>query len=114
MFLSSASTTAPAAQIGNLPATDLRARPIEDSLVVPEPDLAAIANPKTREEAARDVQRVRDTFTTENLLAGAEIVRGITRAFRLEQRQKTVYFARDGYIAWIYAYVKESALQPPQ
>src|SRR5947208_6317659 len=41
VLLSAASTTAPAAQIGNLPATDLRARPIEDSLVVPEPDLAA-------------------------------------------------------------------------
>jgi exopolyphosphatase/pppGpp-phosphohydrolase len=82
--------------------------------VFPEPDLAGIADAKTREAAAKDVQRVRDTFTTENLLAGAEILRGVARAFRLEQSQKTIYFTRDGYIAWIYAYVKESALQTPR
>src|SRR5262249_32132368 len=82
--------------------------------VFPEPALSGIADLKIREQAAKDVQRVRDTFTTENLLAGAEILRGIGRAFHLEQSQKTIYFARDGYIAWIYAYVKESALQPPR
>src|SRR6266542_3180896 len=79
----------------------------KNSNVFPEPDLAAITDTKTREEAAKDVQRVRDTFTTENLLAGTEILRGIAQAFRLEQQQKTIYFARNGYIAWIYAYVKE-------
>ncbi len=84
----------------------------KNSNVFPEPDLAAITDTKTREEAAKDVQRVRDTFTTENLLAGTEILRGIAQAFRLEQQQKTIYFARNGYIAWIYAYVKESALPP--
>ncbi|MBI1913152.1 MAG: hypothetical protein HYS12_00080 [Planctomycetes bacterium] len=84
----------------------------KDPNVFPEPDLAAITDTKTREEAAKDVQRVRDTFTTENLLAGAEVLRGIARAFRLEQQQKTIYFARNGYIAWIYAFVKESAVPP--
>jgi hypothetical protein len=67
---------------------------------------------KTREQAAKEVQRVRDTFTTENLIAGAEILRGISRAFRPDQEQKTIYFPRDGYIAWIYAYVKRNALPP--
>ncbi len=78
----------------------------------PEPSLASITDEKVRELAAKDVKRVKDAFTPENLVAGAEILRGVAQAFRLGQERKALRFAREGYIAWIYAYVKESATRP--
>ena len=81
--------------------------------VCPQPDLSVIADLEMRKRVKKDVDTVRDVFTPEDLAAGAEILHGIAQAFRLDQKQKTIYFAREGLFAWIYAYVKESATNRP-
>src|SRR5262245_64939655 len=60
--------------------------------VFPEPDLTGISDVKIREAAAKDVQRVRDTFTTENLLAGEDMLRGEARVLRLGHPHQPIYF----------------------
>ena len=42
--------------------------------VFPAPDLSAIIDPAIKAQAAKELKRVRDTFTTENLIAGVEIL----------------------------------------
>jgi Ppx/GppA phosphatase family len=81
--------------------------------VFPEPDLSKITDQGVRARASKDIRRVKDVFTPENLVAGAEILRGIVKAFRLDRGRKLLYFSREGYIAWIYAYVKESVTPRP-
>jgi uncharacterized protein (TIGR03000 family) len=71
---------------------------------VPAPDLAKIRDEGTRKLAESEVQRVKDTFTPDNLLAGSEILKSVSDVLKL--RGKKVYFTRYGYIAWISAYVR--------
>ncbi len=78
-----------------------------DSLL--NPDLSGIRNPTVREEAQREVESVRNTFTTRNLIAGAEVLKAV--ANELGFPGKTLIFARFGYLSWVLNYVRLQAEQ---
>jgi exopolyphosphatase/pppGpp-phosphohydrolase len=74
----------------------------------PKVDLRGIANDKEREGAAKEIERVKNTFTPEQLLAGAEILKALSDEFDFKDRK--VFFARNAYLAWILAYVTEKGV----
>jgi hypothetical protein len=78
---------------------------------VPSPDFAAIADPKVRSAAEKEFGKVRDNFTRENLIAGAEILAGLSTALQLEG--KTLVFDRNGATAWLHALLDPSLTPPP-
>jgi hypothetical protein len=47
------------------------------------------------------IKETKDTFTQENLLAGAHLLKGVTKA--LETRGKDMYFSRYG--SWFWGYI---------
>jgi tetratricopeptide (TPR) repeat protein len=57
--------------------------------------------------AVKELQRVRGTFTPDNLVAGAEILKALDEALGFKGRD--VFFARNGRIAWLIGYVAEHA-----
>ncbi len=61
---------------------------------------------RTQKAAAEELQRVRDTFSVKNLLAGAELLRSAAKANRFDTKQ--LYFARDGVFAWIVGGVNQA------
>jgi hypothetical protein len=78
----------------------------------PAPDLSGIGAAAARKEAAKDIERVRRTFTPEQLLAGAEILKALSSEFGLGSDRAT-YFARNGYLGWILAYAARKSGKPP-
>lgn len=72
-----------------------------------EPDLSRIANAALRQEAEREVESVRNTFTPKNLVAGAEILRAV--ATEMNFANKRLQFVRFGHLAWILSYVRLQA-----
>ena len=68
---------------------------------VPAPDFSAIDDPKIRDAAEKEFGKVRDTFTRENLIAGAEIMDAL--ASTLHWEDKTIVFDRSGVTAWLGA-----------
>jgi exopolyphosphatase/pppGpp-phosphohydrolase len=75
----------------------------------PTLDLSAIADPTARKATEKDLERVKKTFTPEQLLAGAELLQAFSDEFDLNS-EKSVYFSRNGYLGWILAYAaKKSA-----
>jgi len=72
-----------------------------------EPDLSRIANAALRQDAEREVESVRNTFTPKNLIAGAEILRAVSAEMNLAN--KRLLFARYGHLAWILSYVRLQA-----
>jgi exopolyphosphatase/pppGpp-phosphohydrolase len=69
----------------------------------PTVDLTKIKDGEVRAAAEKDLGRVKKTFTPEQLLSGAEILTAIADEFDLENNR--AYFARNGYLGWILAYV---------
>jgi exopolyphosphatase/pppGpp-phosphohydrolase len=76
----------------------------KDPAAFPAVNLDGIKDPKLRERAAKDVARVRRTYSPTNLIAGSEILRALSEA--LELKGKQVIFPRYGFIAWIQSYVE--------
>ncbi|MGH9800864.1 MAG: hypothetical protein ACRD82_10910, partial [Blastocatellia bacterium] len=72
-----------------------------------EPDISRINNATLRQEAEREIETVRNTFTPKNLIAGAEILRALATEMNLTG--KRMYFARFGHLAWILSYVRLQA-----
>ncbi len=69
----------------------------------------AISNPKLRAAAEKEIKSVRNTFSPQNLVAGAEILKAVTSEFNLSG--KRIRFARYGYLSWILSYVRLQAEQ---
>ncbi len=63
---------------------------------------------KAKEQAEKDLKRVKDTFTPNQLIAGAKIMQAISNELNL--KNKRMYFARQGYIAWLFSYINEAEL----
>jgi hypothetical protein len=80
---------------------------------VPRPNLDTITDPDVRTASEKEVQNVADNFTSENLIAGAEILTALSSAFRFEG--KTLIFDRNGITAWIRTAVSPRLTQfrPP-
>jgi uncharacterized protein (TIGR03000 family) len=71
---------------------------------VPMPDLAKIRDEGTRKLAESEIQRAKDTFTPDQMLAGSEVLKAVSDVMKFGG--KKVYFSRYGYIAWISAYAR--------
>lgn len=69
----------------------------------PQVDTSGIADADARKRADREVARVRDAFSTENLVAGAELLGAVFGAFELGD--KAVTFSRAGEVALVLAAV---------
>ncbi len=79
---------------------------VGDGQKVPTPSLDSISKPEVRALAEQEVRNVLDTFTPENLLAGAELLAALSTVLQFEG--KTLVFDRSGATAWIRA-----TLTPP-
>lgn len=82
-------------------------RAVVDPDALLEPDLSRITNAALRDEASREIESVRNTFTPKNLIAGAEILRAVAAEMKLTG--KRMYFVRYGHLAWILSYVRLQA-----
>ncbi|MBS1792016.1 MAG: hypothetical protein JST85_30195 [Acidobacteria bacterium] len=78
-----------------------------DPEVLLDPDLSKIKNATLRQDAEREVESVRNTFTPKNIIAGAEILKAV--AVEMNLTGKRIYFARYGHLAWILSYVRLQA-----
>jgi hypothetical protein len=76
---------------------------------LPAPDFTVITDPRTREAAEKEFGKVRDTFTRENLIAGAEILASLVTVLQLEG--KRLVFDRTSATAWLRA-ILDPALAP--
>jgi exopolyphosphatase/pppGpp-phosphohydrolase len=74
----------------------------------PKPDLSSLGASE-RAAAEKEIERVKTTFTPQQLLAGANILQGLSDEFGFKDRK--VYFGRHAYLAWILAYVTEKGTQ---
>jgi tetratricopeptide (TPR) repeat protein len=74
--------------------------------VLLNPDLNQIANTKVREKAAKQLEAVKKTFTVENLLAGARLLKAVAEANPFGKAE--IVFARDG--SWGYGVAEANAL----
>lgn len=83
----------------------IRAVANPDALLAP--DLSRITKSDIREEAEREIESVRNTFTPKNLIAGAEILRAVAEEMKLTG--KRLQFVRYGHLAWILSYVRLQA-----
>jgi hypothetical protein len=77
---------------------------------ITRPSLDAITDPATRAAAEKEVKNVLDTFTPQNLIAGAEVLTALASTFNLED--KKLLFDRTAITAWIRAKALEQAPQP--
>lgn len=78
---------------------------------VPEPDLSALRWDTLKQTAAGEVQRVKDTFTADQLLGGAEILVAAAKSFKLDG--KRVYFPRHGHTPWVAIFAVERTTGKP-
>jgi len=74
-------------------------------------DLNAIPDEETRARAADDLRSLRLVFDAEQIIAGGQILLALADALNWDDPDVNVYFARNGYKAWIAGYLKEYALQ---
>lgn len=87
--------------------SNFSARLLSDPEGLLNPDLSGIRNPSLREEAEREVENVRNTFTPKNLIAGSEILKAV--ATEMNFANKRMLFARFGHLSWILSYVRLQA-----
>jgi hypothetical protein len=59
---------------------------------------------KIRKAAEKDLKRVNDTYSAEELRAGLEVLRAVSDEG--EFKGKKLYFARHGYYGWLLSYVE--------
>jgi predicted Zn finger-like uncharacterized protein len=71
--------------------------------------LAQVKDPEQFKKAEAEIKRVQDTFNPENLQAGAEILKALSKEFDFENKQ--LIFFRKGYIAWSAGFVVEHCQQ---
>ncbi|MGB9794971.1 MAG: hypothetical protein ACPLQQ_08125, partial [Caldisericum exile] len=70
------------------------------------PDLSKIKDEDKRKWATKQIQAVKDTFSQENLLAGAVLMKRI--ADTLELKGKKIYFSRYG--SWLWGYIASAGV----
>ncbi len=80
----------------------------KDPAAFPAVDLSGVADAAAREAAEKEIAQVKSVFKPEQLIAGAELLKGLSGAFDFA-KGKTVFFARDAQVGWILAYVAEKA-----
>ncbi len=71
------------------------------------PNMNHIENDKEREEWREKVRKVKRIFPPSSLIAGAEILKALSDKLDFEDKNKTLFFAKEGSYAWIFGYLKE-------
>ncbi|HEY7182122.1 MAG TPA: hypothetical protein VIC84_11915 [Blastocatellia bacterium] len=71
------------------------------------PNLSYIRDRDLRRQAKSELQAVKNAFTPERLVAGAEALRAVAGEFEL--RGKQIWFARFGYLGCLLSYVRLQA-----
>lgn len=75
------------------------------------PDLTRrISNRQLRAEVEMDIETIRNTYSPRNLIAGAEILRNVSKEFGLQN--KKIRFARYSHLSWIVSYVRLQSSVP--
>jgi len=77
----------------------------QDSLL--NPDLSRMRDQRLRREIDRELESVRDAFTLEQLIAGAELLKAVATEF--DWRGKKVWFARHGHLGCLLSYIRLQA-----
>jgi len=77
----------------------------------PAADLSRVKWEVVRKAAEHDLAAVRDRFTVEQLLAGAQLLRGMSEGLKLSG--KDAYFPRNGGAAWIATFAVEQLTGKP-
>jgi serine/threonine protein kinase len=73
------------------------------------PTLSGIKDEKTRHEVEEEIQRINETFTPQNLIAGAQLLQSVYIGFKLANKE--VYFSRYGSMGWLLQYVQSQATE---
>jgi len=72
--------------------------------------------PSDKKAAEKMVARVKGVFTPEQLVAGAEILKGAAEAFTMDRKpggkERVLVFTRDSQYSWLTAYVLLSSAKP--
>jgi hypothetical protein len=85
----------------------LEARLLIDPTAFPMPDLSSIRDEKLKTSLSKEIDRVKGVYKdTKQLLAGVEILKALSGELNMD-KDKKVYFVRDGYLGWITAYIAE-------
>lgn len=74
------------------------------------PDLSRL-DPETRQKVESDVNSVQSTFSPNQLIAGAQILKSLSRDLRFAHPRRSIRFVRAGYIAWILRYVNLKSIE---
>lgn len=61
------------------------------------------------EQAQQDIARIRDTFSVDELISGADVLIGVSLAFRLNEEGRTIHFSRRGSRAWLIGFALDKA-----
>jgi exopolyphosphatase/pppGpp-phosphohydrolase len=93
---------------------ELQKRIAADPGKFPAPDLANLVDEAKRSRAREEIRKVQGTYTPEQLLAGTQLLQALATELHLEAGGKQVFFARNGYLAWILAYIREKDAQGPE
>ncbi|HKI36714.1 MAG TPA: hypothetical protein VKA46_32970 [Gemmataceae bacterium] len=68
--------------------------------------LSHVKDPEQFKKTEKEITRVQNTFNPENLQAGAEILKALSKEYDFESKQ--LVFFRKGHIAWSVGYVLEN------
>jgi hypothetical protein len=77
------------------------------SRVPPAPSLAEITDEKLRKEIDTEINRAKDTFKPDELLAGLELLQSCSKEFKLDRGDRKIYFANNGKIGWLLGYLMD-------
>jgi hypothetical protein len=69
--------------------------------------LAKVSDPKARPEVEKELKKIQETFTPDQLIAGSEILLAVEKELRLGNKQ--IVFFRKGHLAWPMGYILEKS-----
>lgn len=78
------------------------------------PDLSGIKDDATRKRVEKEIQKVGDTFTQKNLVAGGELLQAIVSVCKLKDKGKHIYFTRFGQTGWLYKFIETTIESKPK
>jgi hypothetical protein len=93
---------------------DFYNRAVNDPQTLLNPTLSQIRVKRTRLEAEKELEAVRSIFTPESLVAGAEILRTVSRVVGLNGKDREILFARFGNLSLLLSYLRLQADTGPQ
>jgi hypothetical protein len=88
---------------------ELEAKLLDNLGGYPKTDLKGVKDEMVLVRAAKEVERVKKTYTPEQLLAGTQVLKSTLRELGPKKR---FYFARLGHLGWLLAYLNEATAGP--